>query len=471
VTYVRNPTMDFAAGQLTADHAYWLSGITLRDGSGAAPLGTVDVRSRGFGEGDPAPSGVTNGAGVLIGGQAPMPYACESQSWGPGAPAGTCEAQSTAAPAAPVRDELDIEATNISDVTVNARRARVTCNAEQNITSDGPVAVHMVDCPGVPTLSVADVSHPEGDSGQTDMTFTVTLSANGDNLPVSAHYQTADGTADSGGDYEAVSGTLTFEPGETAKAITVPVNGDVASEGDETLTLELSDVQFATPSSVSATGTIVDDDFDGYPRPKSASPLYLSLVPAYEPCTAPNRTHGPPLDSPSCNPPQQTSSSLTVGTADSNGRPTQSAGSIRIAAVPGPPGPPFDQADVVVTGQITDVRRQSDLADYTGEVEVASTLRITDRWNATGSGGGSDPATVIDIPFPIPGTCAATSNPSIGATCSVSTGFNALVPGAVAEGRRSIWQLDQVAVHDGGADGDRETAPNTVLARQGVFVP
>ena len=202
-----------------------------------------------------------------------MSYTCESQSWGPPAPVGTCEAGTTAGPATPVRDELDIEATNVSDVTVNARRARVTCNAQKNITSDGPITVHMVDCPAVPTLSVSDVSQDEGDSGETDMTFTVTLSGNTDNLPVSAHYQTADGTASSGSDYDAVSGTLTFAPGETSKTIDVPVNGDTTIEADETFTLELSDVQFATPAALSATGTIVDDDARGYPRPKGASPL------------------------------------------------------------------------------------------------------------------------------------------------------------------------------------------------------
>ena len=36
-----------------------------------------------------------------------------------------------------------------------------------------------------------------------------------------------------------------------------------------------------------------------HPRPKSASPMQMSLVPAYTPCAAPNRTHGPPLAFPS----------------------------------------------------------------------------------------------------------------------------------------------------------------------------
>ncbi|HVS29674.1 MAG TPA: alpha/beta hydrolase-fold protein, partial [Solirubrobacteraceae bacterium] len=44
VTYVYNPTMDFPDVGTTADHAYWLSQIKLRDGSGSAPLGKVDVR-------------------------------------------------------------------------------------------------------------------------------------------------------------------------------------------------------------------------------------------------------------------------------------------------------------------------------------------------------------------------------------------------------------------------------------------
>jgi hypothetical protein len=45
------------------------------------------------------------------------------------------------------------------------------------------------------------------------------------------------------------------------------------------------------------------------------------------------------------------------------------------------------------------------------------------------------------------------------------------MPGAIKEGRRSIWQLGQVVVYDGGLDGDTATAPNTVFARQGIFIP
>jgi len=54
-------------------------------------------------------------------------------------------------------------------------------------------------------------------------------------------------------------------------------------------------------------------------RPKGATPMLVSLVPAYKVCTAPNRTHGTPLAFPSCNPPVQASNFLTVGTPDANG--------------------------------------------------------------------------------------------------------------------------------------------------------
>ena len=43
VSYVVNPTMDFPDRGTVADHAYWLSGLQLRDGSGATPRGEVDA--------------------------------------------------------------------------------------------------------------------------------------------------------------------------------------------------------------------------------------------------------------------------------------------------------------------------------------------------------------------------------------------------------------------------------------------
>jgi hypothetical protein len=60
---------------------------------------------------------------------------------------------------------------------------------------------------------------------------------------------------------------------------------------------------------------------------------------------------------------------------------------------------------------------------------------------------------------------------TIGSTCSLTTTLDTLIPGAVVERARTILQLGQVRVVDGGPDGDTATEPNTVFLRQGLFIP
>ncbi|MGH3326565.1 MAG: hypothetical protein ACRDPT_01985, partial [Streptomycetales bacterium] len=134
VTHVVNPAMDVPSLGLVGDHAYWLSGLRLRDAGGGAPLGTIDVRSGGFGAGDPTPSGTQVGADVLAGGNVgPLPYHRQLQGWGP-------------APQAPPRNALEIEAENIARVTVHPGRARVGCDAALDVTTDGPLTVTLAGC-------------------------------------------------------------------------------------------------------------------------------------------------------------------------------------------------------------------------------------------------------------------------------------------------------------------------------------
>jgi hypothetical protein len=143
VVYAYNPTMDFPADGTTAGHAYWAYGIALRNGEGSAPLGTVDVRSEGFGVADPTPSATQHGAGALTGGQIPaIPFTSQAKTWGE-------------VPTAPVADALDITARNVASVTIDAARARVDCAAQLHVTTDGPIKVKLADCPGgtAPTTS------------------------------------------------------------------------------------------------------------------------------------------------------------------------------------------------------------------------------------------------------------------------------------------------------------------------------
>ena len=204
-----------------------------------------------------------------------------------------------------------------------------------------------------------------------------------------------------------------------------------------------------------------------YPRPKSATPLRASLVPAYRPCSSPNRTHGPALSFPSCAPPRDASSLLTVGSPDANGKVASSVGSVRMAVVVGDPGTPADEADVRLDVSITDVRRASDLADYAGELGLGLGVRITDRLNGPSQ---SEPATTEDSTFPVTVPCAATAGEP-GGTCALTTTFDAVAPGSVPEGKRAIWALDAIELTDGGADGLAATGPDAVFARQGLFIP
>ena len=216
-----------------------------------------------------------------------------------------------------------------------------------------------------------------------------------------------------------------------------------------------------------------------HPRPRGATPMRLSMAIAFNECTSPNRTHGAPLAFPSCSPPVQSSSSVTVGTPDANGATANGIGSIRIAVDPGVPGPPED-SDVILVGNATDIRckagtvscgsaNSADGADYTGELEGNAQIRITDHDN--GGTSGADPGTVVDIPFPVITPCASTASTGIGATCAITTSANAVVPGSVKDTKRGNVEIGQVFVTDGGPDGVIATTPNTDFSRQGIFIP
>jgi hypothetical protein len=219
---------------------------------------------------------------------------------------------------------------------------------------------------------------------------------------------------------------------------------------------------------LAVSGTLGASTPAGYPRPRGATPFRVSLTPAYEPCTAPDRQHGAPLAFASCNPPQPASNQLTVGTPDANGRAPNSTGSILYQVLLGDAAAP-NGADVRVTASLSDVRRLGTLADYTGELAVEQLVQITDRHNGPAQ---DEPATVQANPFRFTVPCAATSDPSAGGRCSLASTFNAILPGSVAPGRRAVWQLETIDVFDGGSDSQAATMDdNTLFARQGVFVP
>ena len=122
------------------------------------------------------------------------------------------------------------------------------------------VTIHDDDPPPPPTLSIANASTPEGNSGVTPLWFHLSLSRASDQ-PVSVHVTTRDGSAKvATGDYASLDTVLTLAPPSVADSVAVRVNGDVTCELDETFSVALSGITGAVPGDTVATGTIVNDD-------------------------------------------------------------------------------------------------------------------------------------------------------------------------------------------------------------------
>ncbi len=109
------------------------------------------------------------------------------------------------------------------------------------------------------SLSIADASITEGNSGTQNMVFTVSLFP-ASAAPATVNYTTANVTALSGSDYTASAGSLSFPAGTTSRTIAVSIQGDVTVEPDETFRVTLSNAAGAVLARAQATGTIHDDD-------------------------------------------------------------------------------------------------------------------------------------------------------------------------------------------------------------------
>jgi hypothetical protein len=110
-----------------------------------------------------------------------------------------------------------------------------------------------------PVISIANASVLESNSGSSSLTFTVSLAAPS-GLPASIDFTTVDGTALAGSDYAALTGALTFTPGETSKTITVAVTGETTIEDQERFSVILLGASNATVGNRTAVGTILNDD-------------------------------------------------------------------------------------------------------------------------------------------------------------------------------------------------------------------
>jgi hypothetical protein len=129
----------------------------------------------------------------------------------------------------------------------------------------GAANATLADAQGVGTVQdddsvvVDDPTLVEGDGGHSFAVFTVRLLAPRDEV-VTVNYATANGSAAAGWDYLPASGTVTFQPGQTAQTVAVPVIGDLLNEVNELFYLNLSGATGAILADAQGKVTITDDD-------------------------------------------------------------------------------------------------------------------------------------------------------------------------------------------------------------------
>jgi hypothetical protein len=167
-------------------------------------------------------------------------------------------------------EAIDLSPYEASNVLVRFRGNANRANEDANVDNVRIIASGAAP-PVTPTLSIADISQPEGNSATTPFEFAVTRTGN-TSQQVSVDVSTADGSANAGSDYIAMQlTTLTFLPGETEITVNVTVNGDTNSEGNEYFVVNLSNPVGATITDGQAVGTIVNDD-------AAAASLYIDGI-------------------------------------------------------------------------------------------------------------------------------------------------------------------------------------------------
>ena len=79
--------------------------------------------------------------------------------------------------------------------------------------------------------------------------------------------------------------------------------------------------------------------------------------------------------------------------------------------------------------------------------------------------------TVQDVPFSVAVPCTPTLDTTVGSTCATNTTADTVLPGTVKEAKRTIWQIDQLQVFDGGPDGLAVTTAGNTLLRCRASLP
>jgi hypothetical protein len=159
--------------------------------------------------------------------------------------------------------DVDIVDDALDEADFESFRVRATNLVNAVAPAGGAVGVFTIaDNDAPPTLSVRDggCTVTEGDAGSVPCEFVVQLSG-ASGKPVTFKTRTAGGSATAGADFTAQSSTdRGIAAGALSLTVPVAVLADLVDEPNEAFTLQLTDAVNASPGSLQATGTIIDND-------------------------------------------------------------------------------------------------------------------------------------------------------------------------------------------------------------------
>ena len=218
----------------------------------------------------------------------------------------------------------------------------------------------------LPTISIGGGSVGEG-AGTIEISVTVSTSSL---QTITVDYETANVTATAGEDYTANTGTLTFNPGDTTKSVTVAITDDDIDEDNESFKVTLSDPVNATVPTGTEDGTftITDDDTAGVsisharlPVPEGGSASYTVVLDS-EPAGNVTVTPGGISD---------TDLSLDETSLTFTSENWDTAQSVEVTAAQ-------DDGDDDESATITHTVTSSDDSDYNGITAASVEVNITD---------------------------------------------------------------------------------------------
>ena len=111
----------------------------------------------------------------------------------------------------------------------------------------------------LPQISISDAKITEGNTEKKEMEFEVKLDKSSTQT-VKVNYETVEGSAKSGKDFQKKRGVVIFKPGETKKTVNVPILGNTDNEANEKFAVTLSSPKNAKLSDGKGVGTIQDND-------------------------------------------------------------------------------------------------------------------------------------------------------------------------------------------------------------------